>query len=79
MTTEAELSALTVPKLKERLTALGLSTSGKKADLIARLLEVCVLHFMLYLETYPRHEDFYWVTDSSLSFRRNSHSFVLSS
>lgn len=42
MSTEAELGALTVPRLKERLTALNLPTAGKKADLVARLLEVCV-------------------------------------
>ena len=36
---EDELSALTVVKLKARLKELGLRTSGKKAELIARLLE----------------------------------------
>jgi len=36
---EDELSAMTVVKLKERLKELGLPTSGKKANLIARLLE----------------------------------------
>ncbi len=33
-----ELSTLTVVKLKARLKELGLSTTGKKADLIARIL-----------------------------------------
>ena len=36
---EDELSAMTVVKLKERLKELGLPISGKKADLIERLLE----------------------------------------
>ncbi len=36
---EEELSALTVAKLKERLKELGLSTSGKKADLISRIID----------------------------------------
>ena len=36
---EDELSALTVAELKVRLKELGLTTSGKKADLIARLIE----------------------------------------
>ena len=36
---EDELSALTVVELKLRLKELGLTTSGKKADLIARLIE----------------------------------------
>ena len=36
---EDELSAMTVVKLKERLKELALPISGKKADLIARLLE----------------------------------------
>jgi len=35
---EDELSAMTVVKLKARLKELGLATSGKKADLIARLM-----------------------------------------
>ena len=34
-----ELSALTVVKLKARLKELGLSTTGKKADLIARIID----------------------------------------
>ncbi|HJM40652.1 MAG TPA: SAP domain-containing protein, partial [Candidatus Thalassarchaeaceae archaeon] len=34
-----ELSALTVVELKVRLKELGLTTSGKKADLITRLIE----------------------------------------
>ena len=34
-----ELNKLTVPHLKERLKARGLKVSGKKADLIARLIE----------------------------------------
>ena len=36
---EDELSALTVAELKVRLKELGLTTSGKKADLVARLIE----------------------------------------
>ena len=36
---EDELSAMTVVKLKERLKELSLPISGKKADLIDRLLE----------------------------------------
>jgi len=36
---EDELSALTVAELKVRLKESGLTTSGKKADLIARLIE----------------------------------------
>ena len=36
---DEELSTLTVVKLKERLKELGLSTSGKKADLIARIID----------------------------------------
>ncbi len=36
---EDELSALTVVELKVRLKELGLTTGGKKADLIARLIE----------------------------------------
>lgn len=36
---KAALSEFTVAQLKERLTTLGQPTSGKKADLIARLLE----------------------------------------
>ena len=36
--TEASLSKLTIPLLKEKLRAHGLPVSGKKADLIARLL-----------------------------------------
>jgi hypothetical protein len=36
---DEDLSALTVPELKERLKAAGLPVSGKKADLIARLSE----------------------------------------
>ena len=35
---EDELSALTVAELKVRLKELGLTTGGKKADLIARLI-----------------------------------------
>ena len=36
---EDELSAMTVAELKKRLKELSLTTSGKKADLITRLLE----------------------------------------
>ena len=36
---DEDLTALTVPELKERLKAAGLPVSGKKADLIARLSE----------------------------------------
>ena len=36
---EDELSAMTVVELKAQLKELGLPISGKKADLIARLLE----------------------------------------
>jgi hypothetical protein len=36
--TYAEASALTMSELKERLTAKNLSTTGKKADLVARLV-----------------------------------------
>jgi small subunit ribosomal protein S3Ae len=36
---DEDLSALTVPELKERLKAAGLKVGGKKADLIARLSE----------------------------------------
>jgi len=35
---EEELSSLTVPKLKEELRKVGLPVSGRKADLVARLL-----------------------------------------
>jgi hypothetical protein len=37
MTDETNLEALTIPELKERLRALGLPVSGKKAELIERL------------------------------------------
>lgn len=37
---KAALNEFTVAQLKERLASLGKPTSGKKADLIARLLEV---------------------------------------
>ncbi|SGZ26995.1 BQ5605_C025g10020 [Microbotryum silenes-dioicae] len=40
--TETSLKALTVPKLKDLLTAASLSTVGKKDELIARLLEAKV-------------------------------------
>ena len=36
---EAELCTLTVPQLQQRLEASGLKKKGKKADLVARLLE----------------------------------------
>ena len=36
---EDELSAMTVVELKAQLRELGLPISGKKADLIARILE----------------------------------------
>eukprot|EP00802_Teleaulax_amphioxeia_P025799 Tamp_26721.p1 GENE.Tamp_26721~~Tamp_26721.p1 ORF type:complete len:183 (-),score=24.04 Tamp_26721:336-842(-) len=35
---EAELTALTVPVLKQRLREMGLPVSGKKADLVQRIL-----------------------------------------
>ena len=35
---EADLAALTVPVLKERLKEMGLPLSGKKAELIQRIL-----------------------------------------
>ena len=34
-----ELSALTVAELKVRLKELGLSTTGKKSELVARILD----------------------------------------
>jgi hypothetical protein len=37
---KAALKNFTVVQLKERLASVGLPTTGKKADLIARLLEV---------------------------------------
>ena len=36
---EDELSAMTVAELKVQLKELGLSTSGKKSELIARIIE----------------------------------------
>jgi hypothetical protein len=35
----ASLSTMTVPELKEKLRVAGLPVSGKKSELIARLLE----------------------------------------
>ena len=35
-----ELDRMTVVELKEKLRSMGLSTSGKKADLIQRLMDV---------------------------------------
>ena len=36
---EDELSAMTVAELKVRLKELGLSTTGKKSELVARILD----------------------------------------
>ena len=35
-----DVSKMTVPQLKERLKERGMSRAGRKADLVARLLEV---------------------------------------
>lgn len=43
--TEASLSKLTIPLLKEKLRAHGLPVSGKKADLIARLLAAQIAQY----------------------------------
>ena len=47
---EEELSAMTVSELKDRLKELSLTTSGKKADLITRLLESEVDEDVLILD-----------------------------
>ena len=47
---EDELSALTVAELKARLKELGLTIGGKKADLVARLVEADEEEEVLILE-----------------------------
>jgi hypothetical protein len=46
MASEEELNKLTVNQLKEQLTPLGLSTKGRKAELVERLLEVSSRRFV---------------------------------